>query len=73
MTERTFDESTPRKTFVGSICAGEVDYSVSVVIVEAVVEMVREKTAEERARRRWKMPAQEEPNLSACSKLKSLE
>ena len=59
----TFDElmnaPTPR-TFVSVA----IDYTVDFVVKE---------TATERARRRWKMPAQEEPNLSACAKLKALE
>jgi len=58
----TFDElmnaPTP-KTFIG-----EIDYTVDFVVKE---------TATERARRIWRMPAQEEPNLSACAKLKTLE
>jgi len=52
MTGRNFDEPTP-KTFVGEIIgAGEI---VDFVIVEAVVEAVREENARERADRRWGM------------------
>jgi len=49
MTERKFDEDAPpAKTFVSEA----IDYTVDFVVKE---------TATERARRRWNMPAQEEP------------
>jgi len=49
MTERKFDADAPiRKTFINE----EIDYTVDFVVKE---------TATERARRRWNMPAQEEP------------
>jgi hypothetical protein len=58
----TFDElmnaPTP-KTFVSEA----IDYT----------DVAVKESATERARRRWNMPAQEEPNLSACAKLKALE
>jgi hypothetical protein len=67
--KKTFDEllssPTPRTFVSEAIVDGVVDF----VIVEAVVK----ESATERARRRWNMPAQEEPNLSACAKLKALE